>query len=60
MNWNNVLVWQDKGCINERIGDVFKIDNMHVNVASKFSSLPRKDSHVNTCRNCRVASCLLP
>ena len=30
--------------LNDRIGDEFKIDNKHINVAAKFSSLPRKHS----------------
>ena len=28
--------------LNERIGDKFKTDNKYINVAAKFSSLPKK------------------
>ena len=30
--------------LNEKIGDEFKTDNKHINVAVEFSSLSRKDS----------------
>ena len=31
---------------NDRIGDEFSTDNIHANVASKFSPLPKKTSYV--------------
>ena len=33
--------------LNDRIGDEFKTDNKHINMAAKFSSLPRKHSRAN-------------
>ena len=37
--------------LNDRIGDEFKTDNKHINVAAKFSSLPRKHSRTNHGKN---------
>ena len=37
--------------LNDRIGDEFKIDNRHINVAAKFSSLSRKYSRINRGKN---------
>ena len=37
--------------LNDRIGDEFKTDNKHINVAAKFSSLPRKYNRANRGKN---------
>ena len=37
--------------LNDRIGDEFKTDNEHINVAVKISSLPRKHSRANHGKN---------
>ena len=37
--------------VNDRIGDEFKTDNRRINVAAKFSSLPRKYSRANRGKN---------
>ena len=37
--------------VNDRIGDEFKTDNRRINVAAKFSSLPRKYSRANHGKN---------
>ena len=46
--------------LNDRIGDEFKTDNKHINVAAKFSSLPRKHSCVNPGKNCKGFPLVLP
>ena len=48
------------GLLNDRIGDEFKTDNKHINVAAKFSSLPRKHSRANRGKNHKGAPLLLP
>ena len=40
--------------LNDRIGDEFKTDNKHINVAAKFSSLPRKYFLANRCKSTEV------
>ena len=37
--------------LNDRVGNEFKTDYMHVNVDAKFSSLPRKQSRANSSKN---------
>ena len=37
--------------LNDTIRDEFKTDNKHINVAAKFSSLPKKYSPVNRGKN---------
>ena len=37
--------------VNDSIRDKFKIHNKHINVATKFSSLPRKHSRTNCGKN---------
>ena len=37
--------------LNDRIGDESKTDNKHINVAAKFSSLPRKCGRANRGKN---------
>ena len=37
--------------LNGRIGDKFKTENKHINVAAKFSSLSRKYIHANRSKN---------
>ena len=37
--------------LNDRIGDEFKTDNKHINVAAKFSSLSRKYIRANRGKN---------
>ena len=37
--------------LNDRIGGEFRTDNKHINVAAKFSSLPRKHSCANRGEN---------
>ena len=46
--------------LNNRIGDEFKTDNKHINVATKFSSLPRKHTRANRGKNHKGATLLLP
>ena len=46
--------------LNDRIGDKFKTDNKHINVAAKFSSLPRKRSRANRGENHEGVPRLLP
>ena len=46
--------------LNDRIVDEFKTDNKHVNVAVKFSSLPRKYSCANHDKNHKGVPRLLP
>ena len=46
--------------LNDRIGDEFETDNKHINVATKFSSLPRKYSRANRGKNHKGIPCLLP
>ena len=46
--------------LNDRIGDEFKTDNKHMNVAAKFSSLPRKYSWANRGKNHKGVLHLLP
>ena len=46
--------------LNDRIGDEFKTDNKHINVAAKFSSLPRKYSRANRGKNHKGVPRLLP
>ena len=46
--------------LNDRIGDEFKTDNKHINVAAIFSSLPRKHSRGNCGKNHRGVPHLLP
>ena len=45
--------------LNERIGDKFKTDNKYINVAAKFSSLPRKHSRANRKKNHKGVPLLL-
>ena len=40
--------------LNDRIGDEFKTDNKHINVAAKFSCLPRKYSCANYGKTTKV------
>ena len=42
------------------VGDEFKTDNKHINVAAKFSSLPRKYSRANRGKNHKGVPRLLP
>ena len=37
--------------VNDSIQDKFKIHNKHINVATKFSSLPRKHGRTNCGKN---------
>ena len=46
--------------LNSSIGDEFKTDNKHINVAAKFSSLPRKYSRANRSKNHKGVLRLLP
>ena len=46
--------------LNGRIGDEFKTDNKHINVADKFSSLPRKYSRANRGKSHKGVPRLLP
>ena len=46
--------------LNDRIGNEFKTDNKHINVAAKFSSLPRKYSRANRDKNHKGVPRLLP
>lgn len=46
--------------LNARVGDEFKIDNMPVSVATKFSFLPRKNSPANREKNHKGILLLLP
>ena len=46
--------------LNDRIWDEFNNDNKHVNVAAKFSSLPRKCSRANRGKNHKGVPRLLP
>ena len=46
--------------LNDRIGDEFKTDNKHINVAASFSSLPRKYSRANRGENHKGVPRLLP
>ena len=46
--------------LNDRIGDEFKTDNKHINVAAKFSSFPRKYSRANCGKNNKTVPRLLP
>ena len=46
--------------LNDKIGDEFKTDNKHINVAVKFSSLPRKYSRANRGKNNKGVPRLLP
>ena len=46
--------------LNGRIEDKFKTNNEHINVAAKFSSLPRKYSRANRGKNHKGVPRLLP
>ena len=46
--------------LNGTIGDEIKTDNKHINVAAKFSSLPRKHSRANRRKNHKGVPLLLP
>ena len=46
--------------LNDRVGDEFKTDNKHINVAAKFSSLPRKYSRANRGKNHKSVHRTLP
>ena len=46
--------------LNDRIGDEFKTDNKHINVAVKFSFLPIKYGRANRGKNHKGVSRLLP
>ena len=46
--------------LNDRIGDEFKTDNKHINVAAKFSSLPRKNIPANRGKNHKGVPLFLP
>ena len=46
--------------LNDRIGDEFKTDNKHINVAAKFSSLPRKHIRANRGKNHKDVLLLWP
>ena len=46
--------------LNDRIGDEFKTDNKHINVAAKCSSLPRKYSRANRGKNHKGIPRLFP
>ena len=46
--------------LNGRIGDEFKTDNKHINVADKFSSFPRKYSRANRGKSHKGVPRLLP
>ena len=46
--------------LNDRIGDEFKTDNKHINVAAKLSSLPRKHILANRGKNHKGVPLLLP
>ena len=45
--------------LNDRIGDEFKTDNKHINVAAKSSSLPRKHSRSDHGKNHKGVPILL-
>ena len=51
------IFWHD---LNGKIGDEFKTDNKHINVAAKFSCLPRKHSRANRGKNHKGVPRLLP
>ena len=55
MNYEHFSIY-----FNERIGDEFKTDNKHINVAAKLSSLPRKHSRANRGKNHKDVPRLLP
>ena len=46
--------------LDDRIGDEFKTNNKHINVAAKFSSLPRKHIRSNHGKNHEGVPLLLP
>ena len=46
--------------LNDRIGDKYKTDNKHINVATKFSFLPRTHSRANCGKNNIGVPLLLP
>ena len=46
--------------LNDRIGDEFKTNNKHINVAPKFSSLLREHSRANHGENHKALPLLLP
>ena len=46
--------------LSDRIADEFKTDNKHINVAAKFSPLPRKRSRANRVENHKGVPRLLP
>ena len=46
--------------LNGRIGDEFKTDNKHINIAAKFWSLPREYSRANLGKNHKGVPRLLP
>ena len=46
--------------LNDRIGDEFKTDNKHINVAAKFSSFQRKHSRTHRGKNHKGVPFLLP
>ena len=46
--------------LNDRMGDEFKTDNKQINVAVKFSSLPRKHICANRWKNHKGVPLLLP
>ena len=46
--------------LNERMRDKFKTDNKYINIAAKFSSLPRKHSRANRKKNHKDVPLLLP
>ena len=51
------IFWHD---LNDKIRDEFKTDNKHINVAAKFSYLPRKHSCANRGKNHKGVPRLLP
>ena len=46
--------------LNDRIGDEFQTDKIYINVATKFSSLPRKHSRANNGKNHKSVALLFP
>ena len=63
-NWHNWHNYELQAVfpygLNYRIGDEFKTDNRHINVAIKFSFLQRKYSCANGSKNHKSFTCLLP
>ena len=58
--WMHVLRTIFPYRLNDRIGNEFKTDNKHINVAAKFSSLPKKYSRANRGKNHKGILRLLP